>query len=273
MNPQIKDKFYDDFLKDPTKENFRNFLRQNCGELDEIDFKQDWIDKGSLSKLILAMANSRGGIIIIGIKELENGTLEPTGIENLKDKADINDSISKYVPRTLDYEILDFSYDASEYEKIQNRKFQMIYVHDTPERLPFLSLAETTGLEKDTIYVRRGTKSVKASAEEFNKILNAKISTIFKDASDMSLAEHLDQLKLLYKEVPKKIHILVKKGSPSPVLESIAATVSKICALGGVPDEYEEADNPNYPEESYEAFISKMIQMKKLKIEKVLDLK
>ena len=111
------------------------------------------------------------------------------------------------------------------------------------------------------------------NGEEFNKILNAKISTIFKDASDMSLAEHLDQLKLLYKEVPKKIHILVKKGSPSPVLESIAATVSKICALGGVPDEYEEADNPNYPEESYEAFISKMIQMKKLKIEKVLDLK
>lgn len=82
MNPQIKNKFYDDFLKDPIKENFRNFLRQNCGELDEIDFKQDWSDKGPLSKLILAMANSRGGIIIIGIKELENGTLEPTSIEN-----------------------------------------------------------------------------------------------------------------------------------------------------------------------------------------------
>ena len=89
----------------------------------------------------------------------------------------------------------------------------------------------------------------------------------------MSLAEHLDQLKLLYKEVPKKIHILAKNGSPSPVLVSIAATVSKICALGGAPDEYEEADSPNYPEEGYEGFISKMIHMKKLKIEKILDLK
>ena len=26
MNPQIRDKFYDEFLKEPTKDNFRNFL-------------------------------------------------------------------------------------------------------------------------------------------------------------------------------------------------------------------------------------------------------
>lgn len=50
MNPQIKDKFYDEFLKEPTKENFRKFLNKNCGELDEMDFKQEWIDKGALSK-------------------------------------------------------------------------------------------------------------------------------------------------------------------------------------------------------------------------------
>lgn len=25
MNPQIRDKFYDEFLKEPTKDNFRNF--------------------------------------------------------------------------------------------------------------------------------------------------------------------------------------------------------------------------------------------------------
>ena len=39
------------------------------------------------------------------------------------------------------------------------------------------------------------------------------------------------------------------------------------------PDEYEEKDNPNYPDEGYEAFILRMIDAKKLKIEKVLDLK
>lgn len=273
MNPQIKDKFYDEFLQEPTKENFRKFLNQNCGELDEMDFKQDWIDKGALSKIILAMANSRGGVIVIGVKENEDGTLEPIGIEKLRDKADINDSISKYVPRNLDYEIFDFSYDASEYEKIQKRKFQIIFVHDTPERLPFLSLAETTGLEKDTIYIRRGTKSVKASSEEFDKIIEAKISTIFKETSDMSLKEHLEQLKLLYNEVPKTIRVLVKKGEPSPILTAIASKFGSIALWGGTEDEYEERENPDYPDESYESFIHNMIKLKKLKIEKVLDLK
>ncbi|MFQ6880182.1 MAG: helix-turn-helix domain-containing protein [Oscillospiraceae bacterium] len=273
MNLQIKDKFYDEFIKEPTKENFRKFLDKNCGELDEIDFKQEWIDKGALSKIILAMANSRGGIIVIGVKENDDGTLDPVGIEDLKDKADINNSILKYVPRSLDYEIFDFPYETSEYEKVQNKKFQMIFVHDTPERLPFISLGETTGLEKDTIYVRRGTKSVKASSEEIEKILEAKIATIFKESSDMSLQEHLEQLKLLYNELPKKISVLVKKGEPSPIFETLASLSNKMTIWAGTPDEYEERDNPNYPEESYEAFVLNMIKLKKQKIERVLDLK
>ena len=48
-------------------------------------------------------------------------------------------------------------------------------------------------------------------------------------------------------------------------------TSNRNLPLGG--DEYEEKDNPNYPDEGYEAFILRMIDAKKLKIEKVLDLK
>lgn len=29
MNPQIRDKFYDEFLKEPTKDNFRDFIVKN----------------------------------------------------------------------------------------------------------------------------------------------------------------------------------------------------------------------------------------------------
>lgn len=270
MNPQIKDRFYDDFLKEPTKDNFRKFLANNCGELDEVDFKETWIQKGHLAKTMLAMANSRGGIIVVGIKEETDGSLIPQGLEALRDKAEVNNEIAKYIPSGLDYEIFDFSYDSSEYEAVRNKKFQMVLIHDTPERLPFISMNATTDLEKDVIYVRRGTKCERASAAEIEKIISDKIDTIFKETTDLQLEEHLQQLKILYAELPQKIRVLVKKGEPVPWIMTISQTLR---AFSGGRDVYEEQDNPDFPEERYEAFIARMIERKKLKIEKVLDLK
>lgn len=86
----------------------------------------------------------------------------------------------------------------------------------------------------------------------------------------MTLSEHLEQLKILYAELPKQIKVLIKKGAPTELalaLSSFGKLFTK------TEDIYEERDNPNYPEESYEAFVLKMIAKKKLKIEKVLDLK
>lgn len=277
MNYQIKDKFYDDFLKSPSKDNFRKFLKENCGELNEIDFKLGWIDKGQLSKMILSMANSHGGIIVVGVNENEDGTLSLEGLAQLKDKADINNEISKYVPPGLDYEVFDFVYDAFEYPAVENKKFQLLIIHDTPERLPFISMKETTGLKSDTIYIRRGTKCEIANAHEIEKMLEAKIQTIFKESSNLSLEEHLNQLKILYSELPQKINVLVRKGKLSQsaitMLETLSKSIGNAYGILGEPDQYEEIDNPNYPEESYEAFIVRMIQLKKLKIEKCLDLK
>ena len=271
MHPQVKDKLYDIFLKEPTKDNFSSFVKSNCGEFDEIDYKKEWPDKGKLSRNILAMANSHGGIIIVGIEEQEEGTLLPTGLECFRDKADVNNEISKYISPGLDYEIFDFSYEGSDYKLMENKKFQMVVIYDTPERLPFISLGETTGLEKDCIYVRRGTKCEKASASEIESILETKLSVLFKETSELSLEEHLSQLKSLYGELPQKIKVLVRTGKVSNNL--FTALGKWALALSEYSNEYEEIDNPNYPEESYEAYISRMIKMKKLKIEKVLDLK
>ena len=131
MNPQFKDILYDELIKEPTKDNLRNFLKNNLGEFNEIDFKSEWIDKGKLAKIILAMANSNGGVIIVGVKEDENGNIIPEGLDKLKDKADIDNEISKFIPRNLDYEIFNFIYDSSEYKEIEDKKFQLLVIYNT----------------------------------------------------------------------------------------------------------------------------------------------
>lgn len=274
MNPQIKDTFYKELAQEPTIENFREFVHNNCGEFDDIDFKSEWVSKGKLSKLLLALANSGGGIIVFGIKEEVDKSFIAEGLSQLKDPADVNNDIAKYVPPEIDYELFDFSYDTSEYEMLQGKKFQMIIVHYTPDRLPFVSMGETDDIEKDTIYVRRGTKCEKANSKEINDIIHSKVSTIYNGNSDMTLDEHLNQLKTLYNELPKKINVLVKKGEPSELSKKLTSiTQGAAKAFWKSVDEYEEQDNPNYPNESYEAFVLRLVNAKKLRIEKVLDVK
>lgn len=272
-NPQIKDHFYDQFLKEPTKDNFRDFMKKSCGELNEMDFKETWIDKGPLAKIMLAMANNGGGIIVFGVKENEDNTFDILGLDSLKDTADISNSISRLVSSSLDYEVFNFVFDSDVYGKFENKKFQIMVIHDTPERLPFVSLGQSEKIEKDVIYVRRGTKSEKATSEEINRIIERKIATIYSENTDMSLDQHLEQLKKLYSELPQKIQVLVRKGTQPNFAAALKVFGERIGALYGTPDEYEEKDNPNYPDEGYEAFILRMINAKKLKIEKVLDLK
>ena len=273
MNPQIKDHFYDQFLKEPTKDNFWDFMKKSCGELNEMDFKETWIDKGPLAKIMLAMANNGGGIIVFGVKENEDNTFDILGLDSLKDTADISNSISRLVSSSLDYEVFNFVFDSDVYGEFENKKFQIMVIHDTPERLPFVSLGQSEKIEKDVIYVRRGTKSEKATSEEINRIIERKIATIYSENTDMSLDQHLEQLKKLYSELPQKIQVLVRKGTQPNFAAALKVFGERIGALYGTPDEYEEKDNPNYPDEGYEAFILRMINAKKLKIEKVLDLK
>lgn len=270
---QWKDKFYDDFLTAPSKDTFKKFIQNNLGELDNIDFKETWISKDKLSKILLAMANTQGGIIVFGIKEEADGSLTPKGLSAFKDKADIGSDVSKFISPNLDYEVLDFNYDSTAYPEAQDKKFQVILVHNTPDRIPFVSMGESSNIAKDVIYVRRGTKCEKATAEDIEKIISKKIETVFKASSDLSLNEHLAQLKLLYNELPQKIRKLVRKSNSINNLTSCLTLLSQsVLRPFWGNDEYEEIDNPNSPEESYEAFILRMIEKKKLKIEKVLDL-
>lgn len=271
---QIKDKFFDIIKKNPSRDGFANFIKESCGELDNIDFKEKWITKGKLAKILLAIANSGGGMVIFGIKEKDDKTFEAIGLDELKDTTTVEHDISKIVPRDLDYVLLDFVYDDEMYGELSGRKYQVIVVNDTPERLPFFSLSATDGIEKDIVYVRRGTSSEKASSRDMEIIIQRRLENVFKESNDLSLKVHLEQLQFLYDSIPQKKRVLIKKGNQfNAALAGIQAFQERITEMFGESDVYEEIPNENYPSEEYEQFLVRMIEKKKLKIEKVLDLK
>lgn len=189
-------------------------------------------------------------------------------IENFYDNAIIDDMINKYVPLTLKYQNFNFSFDSSEYEKLLGKKFQVIQVEDIPEALPFLSTAENKDIEKDIIYVRRGTKCQRAKAEEVERILNRRIETQYSSSLTLDLEDHLKQLKLLYGQIERKIKVITKEETTS-----LSKLLLGFASFFESDAEYEFIPNPAFPTEDYEHFIAGIINNKKIKIEKVLDLK
>ena len=271
---QIKDKFFDLIVKNPSRDGFKTFLKESCGELDNIDFKEKWITKGKLAKIMLAMASTGGGVIVLGIQENKDDNYLAVGLDELKDAADVEKEIKKLVPRNLSYSVLNFIYDDEIYGEYAGKKFQAIIIADAPEQLPFFSIGASDDIEKDCVYVRRGTSSEKASARDFETMIQRKLENVFKESNDLSLKEHLEQLQFLYDSIPQKKRILVKKGNRFVgAMEGLQALSERMTEIFGEPDQYEEVPNENYPSEDYEQFLVRMIDKKKLKIEKILDLK
>lgn len=194
-----KDKLYQLLTDSPDKQRFANILEDQQCETDSIDFKEKWIEKGKLAKIILAMANSGGGCIVFGIKETETHKGEPVGLseESVQDEADVANSIKKYLPDNISWNMITFSYEKSEYEKMSGKTFQIILVRDTPNFIPFVSISEGNDLKPATIYTRRNTECVIANNFELQDMLDRRIQTQY--ISKIEFSEHLRQLSELYK--------------------------------------------------------------------------
>ena len=79
---QIKDIVYK-LLQEPTLDNFREFLQNQTGEHNAIDFKREWICKDKLAKLMLALANYGGGVVVFGVQENDDKTFSCEGLQSL----------------------------------------------------------------------------------------------------------------------------------------------------------------------------------------------
>jgi predicted HTH transcriptional regulator len=60
------------FFEKPTREGLRELLKKNVGELQHCDFKVQWPALPKLSRILLGIANSGGGCVIIGVAENED---------------------------------------------------------------------------------------------------------------------------------------------------------------------------------------------------------
>ena len=166
-----------EFFEKPTKDKLRNLLKRNYGEMKYLDFKQEWLPFPKVARHVLAMANSEGGCVVFGVAE-ESNSLNPTGLSEVKNKLDAERKIKKFLPSQLKFEVIDFSFNDSEYKVLIGKTFQVVIVLDTPEYLPFISKTESQGMiETNIIYVRRKSESTRTSYEELQEILNRRIQT------------------------------------------------------------------------------------------------
>jgi predicted HTH transcriptional regulator len=242
------------FFENPTREGLKDILKLHFGEQDNLDFKSEWPVFSKIAKHIIAIANSGGGCIVLGVTELSDKTYEPTGLNKIEDKADIKNKVNRYIPDEISYQVLDFHFPTSDYVKIQGRKFQVIFIDYNPEYIPFLSKIDGDGIRKNNIYVRRGTESEEANYEEIQKLINIKIETGYSTTSEVILEEHLAQLKILYSNI-KKYHN-----------HSIGQIMSTM--MGNILDQ--KVPNTKFPSEDFDDFIVKMIDLKKKRIENIL---
>lgn len=253
------------FYENPTRDSLRELLKNNLGEFPNLDFKEIWLPLPQMARHILGIANADGGCIVVGVAEKDDKTLEANGIGSLVDKSTVTNGIKKYIPDALleGIEVGDFSYEASEYPRLVNKKFQVVFIASDPKRLPYISTAEGDGIKNNAIYIRRGTSSSEASHAELQKIINKRLETGYSSQTEIDLQTHIEHLKILYRQI-NKYHVRITDS----FYETIQALAVNANVIMG---KREEIPNPNYPEENFEEFVVKMICKKKKKIEALLD--
>ena len=163
MSIENKDSLLD-FFKEPTLEAFSNFLEENVGEGSQVEFKGRWINDVKLAKIMMGMANSGGGCIVIGVSEETDGSIAATGIpadDRVYDPADFSKIVEKYLPQKVEkcISIKNFFYDNDVYGSLKGKKFQVVFISVEIGDLPIICESdgqrENEKLRRGEIYIRR----------------------------------------------------------------------------------------------------------------------
>ena len=238
------------FFEAPSRPALRQILQESFGEFNHTDFKEQWPEDSSLARHILGFANSGGGIIIVGVKECDNNSLSPVGMPVLRDKAQIGNAVRKFLPFGLDYQVVDFHFTETEYAPIKDKAFQVVIVEDRPQHIPFLANADGTSISCNIAYVRDGVATPPANHDQLQSIINRRLATGHSTQRELTLHEHLEELKALYGHIPARLPM--DFGS----IAAISAAIS--------------TRNPMHPDEGFDAFVARLIKAKKVTIESLV---
>lgn len=195
------------FFEAPSRKSLRKLLRTHMGETDQLDFKAGWPSLEKVAKHVIAIGNSGGGAIVLGVKE-DDGELTPQGISNIKDKADIGNTLSNYIPAELEYDVLNFPFDESEYSKIEGLDFQVILIDSDPLEIPYLPERSSGEIDENRIYVRRDTSTIEANRQDLKNIVRTRVNAEISSEAK-KLGDELDQLQTLYNYRAKSANPLI----------------------------------------------------------------
>lgn len=242
------------FFEQPTRDGFRELVRTNFGERNDLDFKADWPAFPKIGRHVLGLANSGGGVLAFGVKQGDDNSLSPVGLATLQDKTDVHSGLHGYLPSSLRWEVLDFHFTESEYGPIKGKKFQVLFVEDDPDHLPFVAEADGDDIRRGAIYVRDGVATREASYDELQALINRRIETGHSTSRELAIKKHLDELEVLYNSIGRFAGCALgfSVGTDEKLLESLFKK------------------NPAYPPEDFDFFVSRMIREKKSLIEKLL---
>ena len=167
INTVMKETIYS-ILQEPTREKFVEYLLNGGGEQDNVDFKEKMIDHQKLSEVILGIANNGGGVIIFGIKENDDGTIEAVGLEQLKDKEKVTSKLQKYLPEALHINVIDYDFTNENYSKLNGKLFQMICIECNDLDLPYV-WKKIRMVLKGCIFIEEEPKLLKQICKKLRK--------------------------------------------------------------------------------------------------------
>lgn len=257
---------FQEFFENPSLESLPYMLDNATGEQSYLEFKEQWPSKGDVAKHILAFCNTQGGLLVIGVSENRQGTNRAAGMtENFKDDADFKSEMDTFLPETAMnlFELRNFDYsDWHSSSTISGKRFQIVFVDYDPSLIPIMSRSARQDVSRETIYIRRGASTREARHDDIQSLLTTRIEAGLREAAIVDLSQELEQLKTLYSQIPSHI----REGGALWMSELVYEAVGK--GYWG-----RKVENPEYPEESFDKFIKRMIEEKKRAIGSTLGLK